>query len=198
MKSMSSDPRIEEIRDHLAAGNTVCDYGIDSITNDKVQFAVMPASLKGDYKIPDEGATQEVRNYFNRGNKIGGIQKILPNSQMGQLMINGAKYMPDSETLEQVLDEVNRFYKDRMQALIFLAPEGFNIQEGEISRMTNMAEAMNTINNIKQKAWDSTEGLVDFQSLIVEETIQELDEADQLAVLLLRQEGRCPFGYGNE
>ena len=67
-----------------------------------------------------------------------------------------------------------------------------------ITAMQQSTKERPTINNIKQKAWDSTEGLVDFQSLIVEETIQELDEADQLAVLLLRQEGRCPFGYGNE
>jgi hypothetical protein len=290
MKTTPSDTRIDEIKDHLAAGNTVCDYGIDSIVNDKVQFSVMPTSLQGNYRIPDELATQELAAYHERGYKINSSTVVAPDTATGKLMRESQRYMPDIGTLEYIIGELNRFYKDRMQALIFLAPEGFNIQEGEIERMTNMAEAMNralwlafatrstvndaswtseilqhqgilewvnarakkvmcmprdnetpynvqamgpwyknkqhyrhcvgdlfllgvsmkaitamqksqkeqtTVNGIKKKSWDSTEGPIDFQSLIVEETMEELDPLNQIIARLARQQGKCPFGYGN-
>lgn len=46
-------------------------------------------------------------------------------------------------SIEALGAEVDRFYADRMSALIVLAPPGFNIQTGEQARATDMARRMN-------------------------------------------------------
>jgi hypothetical protein len=63
--------------------------------------------------------------------------------------------------------------------------------------MQKSQKEQTTVNGIKKKSWDSTEGPIDFQSLIVEETMEELDPLNQIIARLARQQGKCPFGYGN-